>query len=189
MPVMQELVALDEKGDVTPEMVRGLVDAAAERYRKEAGISAATAEGERFREVLTDILTKSVFAAPGVTWRTFATNGAHKDSPGCFRCHDGKHLNERGQSIRLQCNLCHNLPEIQREGGPAPVAATVMPGMRQPPSHLEPNFMHDHRFRLDASCNGCHGKTEFGWNGGSFCSNPACHGRRWPQVNLNVSRK
>jgi hypothetical protein len=189
MPVMQELVALDEKGEVTPEMVRGLVDAAAEKYRREVGLSAPTAEGERFREVLTDILSKSVFAAPGVTWQTFATNGAHKDSPGCFRCHDGKHLNEKGDSVRLQCNLCHNLPEVQREGGPAPVASTVAPGMRQPPSHLEPNFMHDHRFRLDPSCNGCHGKTEFGFNGGSFCANPACHGRKWPQVNLNVTAR
>ena len=25
--------------------------------------------------------------------------------------------------------------------------------------------------------------------GGNFCSNPACHGRAWPEVNLNVEAK
>jgi hypothetical protein len=33
----------------------------------------------------------------------------------------------------------------------------------------------------------CHGKIEFGRAGeGSFCSNPACHGRTWPELNLNM---
>ena len=32
----------------------------------------------------------------------------------------------------------------------------------------------------------CHGKIEFGREGGNFCSNPACHGRSWPAVNLNA---
>jgi hypothetical protein len=32
----------------------------------------------------------------------------------------------------------------------------------------------------------CHGKLEFGREGGNFCSNPACHGRAWPEINLNV---
>jgi hypothetical protein len=35
----------------------------------------------------------------------------------------------------------------------------------------------------------CHGKLEFGREGGNFCSNPACHGRTWPEVNLNVEAK
>jgi hypothetical protein len=49
--------------------------------------------------------------------------------------------------------------------------------------------MHDHRFKLDESCTMCHGKLEFGREGGNFCSNPACHGRSWPAVNLNVEAK
>jgi nitrate/TMAO reductase-like tetraheme cytochrome c subunit len=189
MVVMEELAALDEKGEVGQETIHGLVDEAASRYRREVGASAPASETPQFKRVLTDILTRSVFAAPGVTWQTFPNNAAHKDSPGCFRCHDGKHLNEKGQAIRLQCNLCHNLPEVQKEGGPAPVASTIAPGLSQPPTHLEPNFMHDHRFRLDASCSGCHGKVEFGREGGSFCANPACHGRKWPQVNLNFATR
>ena len=44
-------------------------------------------------------------------------------------------------------------------------------------------------FRLDDSCSMCHGKLEFGREGGNFCANPACHGRTWPGVNLNVEVK
>jgi hypothetical protein len=49
--------------------------------------------------------------------------------------------------------------------------------------------MHEHRFKLDDTCTMCHGKLEFGRDGGNFCANPACHGRQWPAVNLNVELK
>jgi hypothetical protein len=189
MVVVNQVLALDEKGGVTPETVRQIVGEAADRYRSQPDKTVPPEQVDAFETVLTDILSKSVFSTPGVTRRSFPNNGAHNDFPGCFRCHDGKHLNDRGQAIRLQCNLCHNLPEVEREGGPAPVPSTIAPGLRQPPTHLEPNFMHDHRFRLDATCSGCHGTTEFGWRGDSFCGNPACHGRKWPGVNLGVAAR
>ncbi len=65
----------------------------------------------------------------------------------------------------------------------------VVAGVSPPDCHNEPNFMHEHRFKLDDSCAMCHGKIEFGREGGGFCSNPACHGRAWPGVNLNVEVK
>ena len=46
--------------------------------------------------------------------------------------------------------------------------------------------MREHRLSLDDSCKMCHGPIKFGNDGGSFCSNPACHGRAWPEINLNV---
>ena len=42
--------------------------------------------------------------------RTPTTSGTK--SPGCFRCHDGKHLNEEQKAIRLECNLCHSIPVV-----------------------------------------------------------------------------
>jgi len=76
---------------------------------------------------------------------SFPNHAGHKDFPGCFRCHDGKHLNEKGEAIRLQCTLCHNLPQVEREGGKSTVPSTVSAGLTPPPTHEEPNFMHDHR--------------------------------------------
>lgn len=142
-----------------------------------------------FRKVMRDILLASSFEEKGVTWKSFPNHAQHRDTPGCFRCHDGKHLNEKGESIRLQCTLCHALPQVQLENGKGSVPSTVVAGVTPPESHEAPNWMHEHRFNLDDSCTMCHGKLEWGKDGGNFCSNPACHGRQWPGVNLNVETK
>jgi hypothetical protein len=144
---------------------------------------------QQFQKVMRDILLSSSFDAKGVTWKSFPNHAQHRDSPGCFRCHDGKHFNEKGEAIRLQCTLCHNLPQVKLEDGKGSVASTVVAGVSPPDSHNAPNFMHEHRFKLDDTCSMCHGKIEFGREGGNFCANPACHGRSWPAVNLNVESK
>ena len=91
----------------------------------------------------------------------------------------------KGEAIRLQCTLCHALPEVVREDGARTVASTVSPDLEPPPSHGEPNFMHNHRMKMDSTCTMCHGPIKFGADGGAFCSNPACHGRKWPNMNLD----
>jgi nitrate reductase cytochrome c-type subunit len=143
----------------------------------------------RFQKVMKDILLTSTFEEKGLTWKSFPNHAQHKDFPGCFRCHDGKHVNDKGEAIRLQCTLCHNLPQVTVENGKSTVPSTVVTGVTPPDSHNEPNFMHEHRFKLDDTCSMCHGKLEFGNEGGNFCANPACHGRQWPAVNLNVEMK
>jgi hypothetical protein len=43
--------------------------------------------------------------------------------------------------------------------------------------------MRDHPASMtDPICKTCHGKINYGKDGGSFCSNPACHGRKWPSL-------
>ena len=143
---------------------------------------------QKFGAAMKEILLDTSVQEKGLTWKSFPNHIGHSDSLGCFRCHDGKHLNEKGQSIRLQCTLCHNLPEVSKEGEKLTVASTVVAGVDPPPYHNAPNFMHDHRTKLDNSCTKCHGPIKFGREGGSFCSNPACHGRAWPGVNLNVAK-
>ena len=140
---------------------------------------------KEFGEELRRILLRTSFAEKGFTWKTFPDNLGHDDFAGCFRCHDGKHLDAGGQAIRLQCTLCHALPQVVREDGARSVISTVSPDLTPPPTHQEPNFMHDHRTKLDDTCTMCHGKIQWGTEGGSFCSNPACHGRKWPEMNLD----
>jgi hypothetical protein len=135
------------------------------------------------------ILLDATFDEKGFSWQSFPNHGQHADTPGCFRCHSGRHFNEQGEAIRLQCTLCHDLPQVRLENGKGSVPSLIVAGVTPPDSHNEPNFMHDHRFKLDESCAMCHGKIEFGREGGGFCSNPACHGRTWPGVNLNVEFK
>lgn len=143
----------------------------------------------RFTAEMRRILVRTSFSHEGFSWKSFPNHAGHKDDPGCFRCHDGKHLSDQGESVRLQCTLCHELPQVAREKGKGSVASVVMAGLTPPDSHNAANFMHDHRFSFDDSCKMCHGKTlEFGREGGNFCSNPACHGRKWPAVNLAVKK-
>jgi len=66
---------------------------------------------------------------------------ATRNFPGCFRCHDGKHVNEKGEAIRLQCTLCHDIPQVSIDGTLKTVASTVAIGLTPPDSHNEPNFM------------------------------------------------
>ncbi|MCX6875485.1 MAG: NapC/NirT family cytochrome c [Verrucomicrobia bacterium] len=42
-------------------------------------------------------------------WRVHPDHIGHKDTPGCFRCHDGKHLASDGKSSikGSDCNACH----------------------------------------------------------------------------------
>jgi hypothetical protein len=141
---------------------------------------------EKFAATMLEILKLSEFEAKDLTWKSFPNHVGHKDFPGCFRCHDGKHLNEKNEAIRLQCTLCHDIPQVTVDGTLKTVNSTVAPGLTPPDSHNAPNWMHDHRTQLDDSCAMCHGPIKWGKDGGSFCSNPACHGLKWPEVELNV---
>jgi len=128
-------------------------------------------------EILKDMYRSSHFPEYTVYPDTYPDNLGHTESPGCFRCHDGKHLSENGMSVRLHCNICHTIPQTVAEGEPAP--SISFQEARQPASHLASGWMADHRFTMNASCAGCHDMS-------SFCSNPNCHGRSWPYVNLKV---
>jgi hypothetical protein len=117
----------------------------------------------------------SYFPDQQVDWTTHPNNTGHMLSPGCFRCHDGKHLTTTGESVRLECNLCHAIPVVAYEDQLNP----VLPLNRgyEPDSHQNTNWINLHRTFFDDSCQGCHTVEDPGGTSNvSFCSNPACHG-------------
>ncbi len=163
------------------------LDAFYEEYKRDyPEVVAANPEAlDQARQALRELLGKVTFEELGVTWRSFPNNGGHKDFPGCFRCHDGQHLDAEGNSIRLHCNICHAIPmQIAVGERPPEMPASTL---RQPSFHLAANFMAEHRFLANDSCAKCHGEVKFGTAGGSFCANPACHGTKWPSVNLDAA--
>ena len=81
----------------------------------------------KFERAMKEIILASSFEAPGVTWQSFANHVGHKDFPGCFRCHDGKHFDAQGDAIPLQCTLCHDLPQVVGENGLRTVQPTIVP--------------------------------------------------------------
>jgi NapC/NirT cytochrome c family, N-terminal region len=186
---------IDAAGELSGE--RDKREAEIDRLIAEASAGAGTKPGDRqkeqqFNATMKDIMLASTFEADGITWKSFPDHTGHSETPGCFRCHDGKHFNEQGEAIRLQCTLCHGLPQVERENGRSSVASLV-PGMereQQPDGHGKPNFMHVHGDELGPECEKCHGAPlKFGRSGGNFCANAACHGRTWPGVNLAEAAK
>jgi hypothetical protein len=133
------------------------------------------------QEFLAKLLVRSKFLEPGVSWRSFADNSGHFYSPGCFRCHSGKHVSETGAEIPTNCTTCHDVPIFVREGRLPPVVPSPF-GRYRPTSHQEPSFRVQHRNLVTESCSACHGSIQFGSDNSTFCSNPACHGRSWPNL-------
>lgn len=126
-------------------------------------------------QTLKEIYDRTVFHDQKVDWTTHPNNLGHVNAPGCFRCHDGKHLSAENEAIRLECNLCHSIPVVAAKDDF--VARIEISRGPEPESHLNPNWISLHNQVFDATCANCH---ETGDPGGtsntSFCSNSACHG-------------
>ncbi len=117
----------------------------------------------------------TVFREQKADWTTNPNNVGHQDSPGCFRCHDGEHLNSAREAIRLECNLCHSIPIV---AGPGDLVASIeISRGNEPESHLNANWISLHHLSYDATCENCHTTGDPGGTSNtSFCSNSACHG-------------
>ncbi len=134
---------------------------------------------------LQDAYAKSNFPEQLVDYKTHPNNVGHKDAPGCFRCHDGKHLNAEQEPIRLECNLCHSIPIVA--GPPDFLANIEVSRGLEPSSHLDPSWIQLHREVFDPSCVNCHTTGDPGGvSNTSFCSNSACHGNVWEYAGFDA---
>lgn len=120
-----------------------------------------------------------------LSWKTHPNNVGHSESPGCFRCHDGQHVNEEGDIIRLECNLCHSIPTVVRPGEIEPTIPLTT-GL-EPESHLDSTWIARHHLSFDATCANCHTTANpGGTTDQSFCSNSGCHGSGWEFAGFNA---
>ncbi|MGE5074018.1 MAG: NapC/NirT family cytochrome c [Anaerolineae bacterium] len=124
------------------------------------------------------IYDQTVFQEQQIDWTTYPNNLGHINSPGCFRCHDGKHLDASKQAIRLECNLCHSIPVVS---GPSDFVSKIeISRGPEPDSHRNPNWISLHNKSIDTSCSACHTMEDAGGTSNtSFCSNSACHGNKF----------
>ncbi|MEI7845017.1 MAG: NapC/NirT family cytochrome c [Chloroflexota bacterium] len=133
------------------------------------------------------IYTDTVFIDQKVNWETHPNNIGHMQTAGCFRCHDGKHLDANQQAIRMECNLCHSIPvvatpqdfltKIEISRGP------------EPDTHRNPNWISMHNKVFDQSCSACHDTKDAGsTTNTSFCSNSACHGSTFTYAGFDAPK-
>jgi len=127
----------------------------------------------------------SVYPEQKSDWNSHPSNVGHENSPGCFRCHDGKHLNPQGEAIRLECNLCHSVPVVS---GPNQFVADIeISRGPEPQTHRNPNWINMHHKMFDDTCANCHTiGNPGGTDNTSFCSNSACHGSAWKYAGFDA---
>ena len=130
--------------------------------------------GEAITEIQR-IFSVSVFEDQEIDWNTHPNNVGHSNFPGCFRCHDGKHMNAKNEAIRLECNLCHSVPV--QSGTEDLVTDIEISHGPEPGSHRNANWIALHNQAFDSTCANCHSTEDAGGTSNkSFCSNAVCHG-------------
>ena len=135
---------------------------------------------------LKDTYQNSVFLDQEIDWTTHPDNNQHKNMPGCFRCHDGKHISPDGKDmVRMECNLCHTIPTVSTSFELSS-DITVSKGI-EPESHQSPNWINQYRSAFDKTCQTCHTVEDAGGTSNtSFCSNSVCHGNDWKFVTFDT---
>ena len=86
------------------------------------------------------IYDRNVFPEMKVSWATYPTNIGHRNWPGCFRCHDGKHQSADGKKIISECKACHTDPKRGPQSGMGEAMAASEKNWHpweMPPKHLE----------------------------------------------------
>jgi nitrate/TMAO reductase-like tetraheme cytochrome c subunit len=105
---------------------------------QQAGVRAAI-------DVVQQIYRNNFFPEMRASWDKYPNNIGHKDWPGCFRCHDGKHRTADGKGTikASDCNTCHTI---------------LAQGSGEELNRLTPNgqkFKHPGD-EVDGGCNDCH---------------------------------
>jgi hypothetical protein len=74
---------------------------------------------------LGNIYATNVYPSMNIRWGTYPSHLGHTSSPGCFRCHDGEHVDAKGASISQDCDTCHTVLAVD-EANPE-VLKTLQP--------------------------------------------------------------
>jgi hypothetical protein len=120
-----------------------------EALQKIAGsLEAAYANASRVGELVTEvqnIYRQNFFPEMKADWRAYPENIGHKDWPGCFRCHDGKHVatTGKGQIPASDCGSCHSII-AQGSGDELNLISPMGQKFKHPGDEV------------DGSCNDCH---------------------------------
>jgi nitrate/TMAO reductase-like tetraheme cytochrome c subunit len=122
------------------DALQGIATFLAGKYPNQAGISSVIANVQ-------ELYKNNFFPEMQANWRAYPNNIGHKDWPGCFRCHDGKHqTTDNKRTIKANdCNACH---VILAQGSGQDMEQLTPQGQefKHPGEELEKGFL----------CNDCH---------------------------------
>jgi hypothetical protein len=135
--------ALTRKYTNDTQALQGIATILSQRYPDEPRIKPVI-------DAVQQIYTNNFFPEMRAEWKVYPDNIGHKDWPGCFRCHDGKHKTSDGKnSINAKdCNACHT---ILTQGRGQQLQQLTPAGQKfvHPGDELDPSSL----------CNECHDGT------------------------------
>jgi hypothetical protein len=78
-------------------------------YREEYPevFEAVNSDLERSITKIQDIYQTTVFPEMKAKWSAYPNNIGHRDSPGCFRCHNDQMESATGEIVFTDCSRCH----------------------------------------------------------------------------------
>ena len=129
------------------------------------------------REVIA-IHARSSFPEMRVDWTTHPDHSGHRESPGCFRCHGGKHVSSDGKTLASDCSLCHSFYALAPDSRnliemPAD-ASSLHPFTRKSHAHVTCWTCHSGAASPYEACGSCHPEMVKGEHAMRFeCS--ICH--------------
>jgi len=122
---------------------------------------ARKADVDKAIETAIQIYDRSVFPDMKVNWKTYSSNIGHRNWPGCFRCHDNRHVAKSGKVLSMECTTCHTMPQR----GPLSPLGAMMPAskMEWHPMELKGKHArilcsqcHSAGYRPPGNCAECH---------------------------------
>ena len=111
----------------TSEEALKAIDAGLQAYYAKNYPQLAQAKAAAIKKAIVqvqDIYSRNFFPKMKVSWNTYPNHIGHFYTPGCFRCHDGKHRSATGKVISKDCNLCHTVLGQTQENIPAGTKVT-----------------------------------------------------------------
>jgi hypothetical protein len=103
--------ALDHEYSTTPEALEGIESNLRDFYEEEDEevLESHADELEQALGMLRAIYQASIFPEMKADWKAHPDNIGHRDSPGCFRCHNDVMLDEDGEALFQGCTSCHSV--------------------------------------------------------------------------------
>jgi len=101
----QEYTSHEEAAEQIPEHVRAFY-----QEREPDLLRDAPEQVDAAAATIVDIYREHVFPAMKVSWGTYTNNIGHRNWPGCFRCHNDRHVSSSGKTLTRECSTCHTTP-------------------------------------------------------------------------------
>ncbi|NQT34515.1 NapC/NirT family cytochrome c [bacterium] len=65
--------------------------------------------------VVQDIYRRNIHHRMNITWGSYPDHLGHRNNRGCFRCHNPNLIDDAGNSISMDCTLCHSILAINED--------------------------------------------------------------------------